>query len=227
VHEAAAVHDRLPSRPADPLEQLGHRLGEHGVAAEVREPAAQGPPACRPGARRDDDLGGPDAAAVGSEQTRLDRLDVRLLVQDDAGCERVPTQRAHKPSGLHRRALPYEDAAPEAGRTAALRHLAGREGHGLLLDAEVTCRGHERVQGPVLGRRRRDLEEASPAEPDVVVERLDGIERPLRRPRHGERAAVAEERAQLGQARPVAVQEAAVAPARPAAANVALEEDDA
>ena len=41
VHERAAVGDRLAAGPAELLEHVGHRLGEHDVRGGHGEPVAQ------------------------------------------------------------------------------------------------------------------------------------------------------------------------------------------
>src|SRR5262249_37576342 len=65
------------------------------------------------------------------------------------------------------------------------------------------------------------------AQPDLVAELAHGGDRALGCARDGERALVADGRAQPCQLRPVPVQETAVATARAGAAGLRLDEDDA
>jgi hypothetical protein len=61
VQEHARVDDRLAARPADPVEQLGHRLGQDDVGAKRSQAACNGTPARGGGVDRDDDLARTDA----------------------------------------------------------------------------------------------------------------------------------------------------------------------
>ena len=75
VEREPCVGDALAAGPADLREPVRDRLGEDDVARPRDEPAAERPPAGRPGVRRDDDLVGLDPAAPRRELVAdLDRL---------------------------------------------------------------------------------------------------------------------------------------------------------
>src|ERR687884_249550 len=77
VQEHAAVEHGLPAHPADPLQELRHRLGQDNVGAEVRPPPADRPPAGHPGVRSDDDLGRAHPAARGRDAAAFHAHDRR------------------------------------------------------------------------------------------------------------------------------------------------------
>ena len=96
VDEHAPVDDRLAARPVDLLEQLGHRLGQHDVRAEVRQAPRGRPPAGERGVRRKHDLGRAQRAARRRDLAVAHAQRGRLLVDRHAGRERVAAQRAHE-----------------------------------------------------------------------------------------------------------------------------------
>ena len=173
VDEHPPVRDRLTTGPADPLEQLGHRLGEDDVAPEVRQLPPRRPPARHPGVRRDHDVAGTDPTGRGCEHDRAARLQaehLRPLVKCDSLVgDHCATQRASEARRLDRRALRKPHAAPEAGRANALGDLLSRVGDRHLLDAERPCGLEQQVEARVLRGRGGDLQVAPLPEPHVLA----------------------------------------------------------
>ena len=170
VEEHAPVGDRLAPGPADLLEQLRDRLGEDDVAAEDGQPAANRLPVGGRRIDRDDRLGRADDAASRLEHVRRARAQPRdegPLVELDPGVENRGTQRARQPGGMDGRAVAEEDSAPEDGRPAALGDLVPRERHCLLGMSERLSSLDCPFERLLLRRRRRDLEQAAFAQPDV------------------------------------------------------------
>src|SRR5207249_1316973 len=87
------------------------------------------------------------------------------------------------------------------------------------------------VERLLLRRRRRDLEQAAFAQPDIDASSggkgAYGGNDLARGAAQAQRSVVSEQLAQARERRPVAVEEAAVPPARPAAADALLEHRDA
>ena len=148
VDQGAAVGDALASRPADPLEQLRHRLGEDDVRRGDGEGVAQRPMRRLGGpADRDDRRPGADGAAVGLGEdagparrfrllppSSVEKVDYaaqpsyrRALVDLDAGGEQALAQAERQARRLHRGGVLIEGSAAEGRRGAAAGDLVGAQ----------------------------------------------------------------------------------------------------
>jgi len=96
VEEHPPVDDRLAGGPADLLEQLGFRLGEHDIRAEVREAPPRGTPPGQRRIRRQHDLGRAQHTVRGRHLSVAHTQGRRALVHRDAGRDRSTAQRTHE-----------------------------------------------------------------------------------------------------------------------------------
>ena len=231
MEEHPAVDDRLAARPAELREQLGGRLGEHDVRAEVRQVAGGRRPSRERRVGCQDDLPRAQAAAGSLELVRragAHRRHARPLVQRHAGFERRPAQRAHEQPRMDGRALGKEDSAAEDRRRDAACQFVRSEGDRLILATEARGSGHRLLDAGVLRGRSRHLEHPGLAEPDVLAATLGPRPDPrddlLPRPCELECPLPAEQRQDGRERRPVAVDEASVAAARPVPADLRLKQ---
>ena len=230
MERRSVVREPDPARPVDRLEPLGRRCREHDVGAPDGDRALEALPVLGPGVHREHRSAGLDRAArrlrdggrAGAEPAHRGRLvDPHALRED-----RVP-QAACEPGGLHARAVPRVDAAPQDGRVDPGAHLVGSE-HLQVVEPEPVRRDH--VVGPLADLRGagRRGELAVGAEPGVeslrLAERPDRLDAVLAGSAEPECGIVAEPLAQGREVSPERVDEPAVAPARPAAADVLLEQ---
>ena len=131
VEQRAAVGDRLVPRPAELLDHVGHRLGDHHVARRdaVREPeageagrrAVHGEHAWRRRARA--------RASVSTALART-RAHGRALVQAHPGLDRLRAQAEREAGGVDRGRRPHERPRAELRRVAARPHLGGASADG-------------------------------------------------------------------------------------------------
>ena len=129
VQEGARVGDRLAARPAELLEDVGHRLGGHDVAGGDGEAVAQ---RRDPGGRRvhrQHRVAGVHAPVIGLGDHRPRRHGeaphARVLVDGHAAREQPVAQALGQAGGLHRRAVAQERAAAQHRRGAARPDLLG------------------------------------------------------------------------------------------------------
>jgi hypothetical protein len=232
VQEGAAVGDALAARPAQPLDHVGHGLGEDDVGRGHRQPRAElGQPAHRRSGR---EHGGAGAHAAGGRlgqhavSARLQPPHARALEQQRAALHEPASQPEREPRRLQRREVGDQDASAEEGRVAARTRLARPQ-----LDHPLGCaergRGRRRLApDTVEGGRRRHAHVAGPVEPGVhvlgtgpVADRGHGVARGVQQ---RSRKSVAEAAPQRRGRQPHRLAEAAVAPARAVSADIALEQ---
>ena len=115
VEEHAPVGDRLAARPAEALlQQVGYRLRQDDVGAELRERARGGAPAGECRVRREHDVAGADRPFGRLHDSVAHAGGGCVLVGSlDARGERPPAERPRESSRLHGRAFAEEDAAAE------------------------------------------------------------------------------------------------------------------
>ena len=173
VDHRPAVGDAFPARPADLLEEVRYRLGQHHVAGGDGEAPAQGRAgrvtrrpegedarsSLDPGLRRL----GQAAPAAGAEPAKR-----RALEDPDAGALGEPIPQAERqPRRLNGRRTRVEHAATEPRRPAPLRHLIRTQLLGLVALAELATGLDRLVRDMVLGGRRGDLQVAALPVPGV------------------------------------------------------------
>ena len=169
VQEHAAVDDRLAAGPADLLEQLRHRLGQHDVAAE--DGHAGGASGLQPAAAaltRDDDLPGARPAPAPSSTTPSRDVVTRECSCSSRAARDRPAQCPHEPGRLHGRAVAEEDALAEdaasgcaCASSSAVRSTASS---GTPSSRAASTSSLDRL---VLRRRGRDPQHPALAQPDI------------------------------------------------------------
>ena len=243
VDERAAVGDALAARPADPLDHVGHRLGEHDVRGGHRQPRPQRaarprargrpparrrlrehalrrfPPPPRPRARHSRPAPGTARRARTRECSKISTP--RSISR--------PPQAERQPRRLHAsRSRASARRAGSAGDVAARLHLAPRTGRHR--SGAPSARGRLDRSRPASSKAGagRDAQVAGLVEPGVHVvvlaPRADRGHRLARRVEQRARRLVAEALAQRGRAQPERLAESAVAPARAVAADLALQQ---
>ncbi len=219
----------IASPPVQPISasKLGHRLGQHDIAAEGREQPRRAAPSLRStrSSRRRPRRASTRPWAV-STPSRVTRERRRSLVEPHARRERLAAKRADEPGRLDGGAVAVEDAAAEERRAAARRHLVPTERDRLAPRHRARARPPSIDRGSRRAPRPSRLEAALLREatrpPRALARRRSRRRRRARprAPRRGRRARTS------GQARPVAVEEATVPSARTDPATFCLEYDD-
>ena len=199
VEQVAGVGDALAPGPADLLEQLGHRLGDHHVARGQRQPPAQRRQRLLGPAGREDRVAGAHRSPPAVRTSTPSRLGVHARTRASA---RRPRPRPRSASRRSPSASRAGFTVAEPGKNAPARKIG---------DAQRACTSAPasdldrvgarparcacldgRQPGVVVGRRGRDLEVAAAAEPGVdalrLAPRTDLVDGALRRPRDADRA---------------------------------------
>ena len=226
VDQGAAVGDALSPGPADLLEQLGHRLGEHDVGGGDREPAAQRPAQALGGAADREHRRAPARTAPPAVRASTPSAGVRSarIGEDSKISTPLASSRSRRPSARRAGCTVAASGKKTPPRKAgeAQRSATSLGVERLRPRRPRRARGRRRAprsRDLVLGRGGRDLEVAGRA----GTRRRPPPPRRTRRSRRPRRSAaratasaplVAPAPAHVRQREPHHVAEAAVAPAR-------------
>ena len=219
----------IASPPVQPssVDQVGHRLGQDDIGAELGEvvsrsgASARAPSSSRARSRARGSCRSASRRRRPARASRACARTPRRPRRARVGAGRAPVARAapwRTPGRGRRSRTAASDSALRPPRARAGRPPPARR-------ARAPCR--PRVRPLFLTRRRRDLEHPRLAQPDVLAECAHRGEDPVAGAGELERACVAEHGAGPAEHAPVAVDEAPVAAARAVAATLRLDEHDA
>ena len=225
-----------PPAPAELIEDVGHRLGDHHVARGHGQPMAQRAMAGERGPGRQHHRAGANPPGAGrrgrgSPPSRRGGLGARALedptrpapaASTEARAPASPDGRWPRRDRRPRRETGASRSEPATSASVSGRHTSGTP--------SSLARGGHLAPGVVVGGGGRDLEVSGPAKPGVdallLAPPADARHRLAGGARDLERGRVAESSPKGRKAEPHLVHEAAVTPARPRPAALGLDQHD-